>query len=485
MSADWAGMDLIEVAAAIAGRLVTSVEVTEACLARVRQWQPVLNCFLRIEEHALETAHERDRELARGQLRGPLHGLPLAHKDLFYRAGRVCTAGSRILRDFKPRYTATVLEKLDEAGAIDIGTLNLSEFAAGPTGHNIHYGDCRNAFHPEHIAGGSSSGSAAAVAARLVYGALGSDTGASIRLPVAANGVTGLKPTYGRVSRYGVFPRSWSLDHIGPIARSARDCALLFELIAGFDTHDATTSRRPVPRLKDVFQQTQIESLRIGVPAASALGEVHPEISAALERVAIQLTGLGATLQTVPFANPKEMSQVAEIISKCEAAAIHRHWLKTKKQDYSAHVRIRIEAGLFIPATQYIDALRLRTLLTERFLNETMDGIDLLLLPVIPCPVPRIDEMDIEHGGGEQVLKLARELTRLTRPINLLGLPAISVPCGFCSKGLPIAFQLVGHPFDEATLLRVAHFYQRQTDFHRRVPVLAATPAVQEVSKKR
>jgi aspartyl-tRNA(Asn)/glutamyl-tRNA(Gln) amidotransferase subunit A len=208
MSTDFALMDLSDIATAIAERRVTSLAVTEACLARIRQWQPEVNCFIRMDEAAaLETACQCDLELARGHRRGVLHGVPLAHKDLFYRAGRISTAGSGILRDYKPNFTATVLRRLDEAGAVDLGTLNMSEFAAGPTGHNVHFGDCRNAFDRTCVAGGSSSGSAVAVAARLAFGALGTDTGASIRLPAAANGVTGLKPTYGRVSRHGVFPR--------------------------------------------------------------------------------------------------------------------------------------------------------------------------------------------------------------------------------------------------------------------------------------
>ena len=263
------------------------------------------------------------------------------------------------------------------------------------------------------------------------------------------------------------------LDHIGPIARTARDCALLLEIIAGSDSQDPTASKRPVPRFADAVNELRIAGLRIGIPQDAALGEIHAEVAAALSEARHVLERLGAKVKTVPFANPRELFQVAEVISKCEGATIHRPWLETRKQDYSTHIRIRIEAGLFIPATQYIDALRLRARLTERFLDETMAEIDALYLPVIPFPVPRIDATDMERLPGEEVLKVAGELTRLTRPINLLGLPSISVPCGFCGKGLPIAFQLVGHPFDEATLLGLAHAFQQETDFHARVPSLA------------
>lgn len=478
MSLDLALMDLSEVASAIAGGHTSSVAVTEACLRRIHEWQPALNCFIRLDEDAaLQTARERDRELARGNRRGCLHGVPLAHKDLFYRAGRISTAGSQILRTQTASVTATVLQKLDDAGAIDLGTLNMSEFAAGPTGHNVHFGNCHNTFDQDHVAGGSSSGSAAAVAARLVFGALGTDTGASIRVPAAVNGVTGLKPTYGRVSRYGVFPRSWSLDHVGPLARTARDCALLLQVIAGRDPHDSTTSDRSLQPLESFFDGNRLDGLRIGVPEDAVLGEVHAEIAAALLEARKTLERLGAKIRTVPFPDPKPLYFVAETLIKSESAAIHRKWLNTRKQDYAAHVRVRIEAGLYVPATQYIDALRLRTLLTERFLHQTMAEIDLLYLPLVPFPVPTIAETDVEQKGGEEVLGVVGRMTQFTRPINLLGLPALSVPCGFCSKGLPIAFQLVGHPFDEAALLRAADAFQQVTDYHRRVPVLRSAPA--------
>ena len=256
MSDELALQDLTEISAAIARRQVSAAEVTEACLARIHAWQPEINCFLRLDEAAArEAACACDQELARGHSRGPLHGVPLAHKDLFYRAGRASTGGSLILREHKQTTTATALQRLDAAGAIDLGSLHMTEFASGPTGHNVHFGHCRNVFNRDYMASGSSSGSATAVAARLIFGALGSDTGGSIRLPAAANGVTGLKPTYGRVSRYGVMPRAWSIDHVGPIARSARDCAWLLQIIAGPDPNDPTASSRPTPPLDNIFGQ--------------------------------------------------------------------------------------------------------------------------------------------------------------------------------------------------------------------------------------
>ena len=427
--------------------------------------------LLRIDaEAALEAARERDRELKRGHRRGPLHGVPLAHKDMFYREGKVSTGGSLILQDQVATTTATVLQRLDAAGAIELGVLNMSEFAAGPTGHNVHFGDCRNAFHAAHVPGGSSSGSAVAVAARATLGALGSDTGASIRLPAAFNGVVGLKPTYGRVSRHGAMPRSWSFDHVGPIARSARDCALLLQVIAGPDPNDATTSAQPVPDYVSRLGGDRLAGLTIGVADHGV--DIDAEIAAATDESVLVLERLGAEVVRVVLPDLAPLFRIGETIIKGEAAAMHRHWLQTRPQDYSNGVRLRIEGGLFLPATDYIDALRLRGVLTAKFIADVMDGIDLLHLPMSPCLPPTLSDSDMERADSETLLGLFSRLTQLTRPFNFLGLPAISVPCGFSTSGLPLAYQLVGHPFAEATLLQAVDAYQQVTDHHRMVPTL-------------
>ena len=298
MTTDLALLDLSEAAERVAAGAISSVALTEACLARAEAWQASRNCFIRIDgEAALEAARECDRELERGHRRGPLHGVPLAHKDMFYRAGRVSTGGSRILQDQVQTTTATVLQRLDAAGAIEIGVLNMSEFAAGPTGHNIHFGHCRNAFNAAHIPGGSSSGSAVAVAARAVFGALGSDTGASIRLPAAYNGVVGLKPTYGRVSRHGAMPRSWSMDHVGPFGRTARDCALLLQVIAGHDPNDATSSAQPVPDYARGLGAERLSHLTIGIADHGIT--LEPEVARAVSESVRVLEGIGAKVVRV------------------------------------------------------------------------------------------------------------------------------------------------------------------------------------------
>jgi len=470
MTTDLALLDLAEAAERLASGAVSSVALTEACLERAKTWQASRNCFIRLdEEAAITAARERDAELKRGHRRGPLHGVPLAHKDMFYRHGKVSTGGSKILQDQVATTTATVLQRLDAAGAIEIGVLNMSEFAAGPTGHNIHFGHCRNAFNAAHIPGGSSSGSAVAVAARAAFGALGSDTGASVRLPAAYNGVTGLKPTYGRVSRHGAMPRSWSMDHVGPFGRTARDCALLLQVIAGHDPNDATTSAQPVPDYSSALGADRLSGLTIGVADHGVA--LDPDIAAAMDESVRVLERVGARIVRVALPDLGPLFRVGESIIKGEAAALHRQWLASRPQDYSNSVRFRIEGGLFLSAADYIDALRLRGVMTAKFLADTMHGIDLLHLPTSPVMPPTLAESDMERADSETLLGLFSRLTMFMRPFNFLGLPAISVPCGF-ANGLPIAYQLAGHPFAEAELLHAVGAYQRATDYHRVVPKL-------------
>ena len=364
-----------------------------------------------------------------------------------------------------------MLQRLDAAGAIEIGVLNMAEFAAGPTGHNIHFGHCRNAFNAAHIPGGSSSGSAVAVAARAVFGALGSDTGASIRLPAAYNGVTGLKPTYGRVSRHGAMPRSWSMDHVGPFGRTARDCAMLLQVIAGHDPNDATSSAQPVP---DYLAALGAE--RLSRPDHRDRGSRRRARAGDRGRDGRERPRAGGDRREArahrPARSCRRCSASARRSSRAKPPPCTASGSQTRPQDYSNGVRLRIEGGLFLPATDYIDALRLRGVMTAKFIAETMEGIDLLHLPASAYLPPTVDESDMESSSSETLLGLFSKLTQFMRPFNFLGLPAISVPCGFSSGGLPIAYQLVGHPFAEATLLHAVDAYQRATDYHRVVPTL-------------
>jgi len=468
---DLALEDLSAVADAIAERRITSVEATEACLARIEAWQPRTNAFLRIyKDKALAQARAMDAELAAGKRRGPLHGVPMAHKDMYYRKGEISTGGSAIRKDWRAPVTSTVLQKLDDAGVVELGFLNMAEFAAGPTGHNVHNGHCRNPWDGTRVTGGSSSGSGASVAARMVYGALGSDTGGSIRLPASACGVVGMKATYGRVSRAGAVARSWSLDHVGPLTRTVRDNARMLAAIAGHDPDDSTTSERPVPDYEAVLEGG-IAGLKIGLALPNdGPAPLEASIGAAVQAAADALGKLGAQITAVTLPDFTALYRAAEVMVKSEAAAMHRPWMEKTPELYANQVRTRMEAGFFIPATQYIDALRLRASFVKEFLSTAMDEVDAVLLPSIPFPIPTIEETDTEAKGGPAVLKMVASFTGLTRPFNTLGVPALSVPCGFDKNGAPIGMQLVGRPFDEATLYRIGHAYQGATDHHRKVP---------------
>jgi len=471
MTADLADLTLVEVAEAIRGGRLSSVEVTRACIARAERLQPALNCFIAIEAApALAAAKKADRALKqRGARIGPLHGVPLAHKDLFYRAGKVSTCGSKILRDYRPALTSTAVERLTRAGAIWLGSLNMAEFAANPTGHNDHWGDCRNPWNPAHMSGGSSSGSGAAVGGRVCYGSLGSDTGGSVRTPAAACGVVGLKPTYGLISRHGVMPRSWSQDTVGPLARTVRDCARLTGVIAGADARDPTCATQPVPDYERALSG-RTKGLRIGIPANHYYDDATDEVKRCMKASLAVFRSLGARLIRLPVPDPAALALLSNTITIAEASAIHHRWLRERPQDYAPHIRARMEPGFQVTATAYLEALNLRAHFLREFMTAVFARVDLLHTPVMTLPPPTIEET--RAGDVTAMSRVVTRLTRNTRPINYLGLPALSVPAGFSSRGLPLAFQLVGRPFAEATLFRAAHRYQMATDWHTMAPPL-------------
>ena len=430
--------------------------------------QPSTNAFIRIDaEEALTAAARADEAVARGGDLGPLHGVPLAHKDLLYRAGRVSTGGSKILRDRVAPVTATAAERLDRAGAVDLGTLNMVEFAAGGTGHNEHYGDCRNPWDTERATGGSSSGSGCAVAARMVFGSLGSDTGGSVRMPAALCGVTGLKPSDGRVSRYGVMPRSWTTDTLGPMARSAHDVARLLGVVAGHDPRDPATRQAPVPDYEAEIEN-RVDGVRVGMPRQGWLEHTGTEVQEVLEEVRRCFESLGCRVGGVDVPDPKPAFDLAEVIVKSEAASLHERWLRERPGDYSIAIRAPIEAGLFIAATHYLHAQRLRGPMLEAFNRAVFDKVDALLLPAVPFPAPSLADCDPNSTTG--AARTMAEFPRFTRPISYLGLPALVLPGGFSSANLPIGFQIVAPPFAESLLLRLGHHYQRETDWYLRRP---------------
>jgi aspartyl-tRNA(Asn)/glutamyl-tRNA(Gln) amidotransferase subunit A len=469
MTTEPALLSLTEIAQAIAQKRVSSREATQSCLSRIAQWQPGLNAFMAIEaEAALAAAAAADAALAKGNFKGALHGVPLAHKDMYYDAGKVVTCGSRIRRDFVATSTSTALQRLKDAGTIRLGSLQMAEFAYGPTGHNSHYGPVHNPFAFDHITGGSSSGSGAAVAARLTFAALGSDTGGSIRMPAHFCGVTGLKTTVGRVSRAGAMPLSQSLDTVGPLARTALDCALLLGLTAGADPEDPTAVAGSLPDYMAAAQQP-MQDLTIGIPSAFYVDDLDPEVARILEETIAVLSQEGAKIVKVELPDQRQLTAASQLVIAVEAAAFHKRWMIERPQDYGPQVLMRLQNGLAIPGVSYLEAMRWRGPALSAHLA-AVAGVDAVMAPVAPVAAPTIAESDV--GNSPDAEAVIQRLTRFTRPVNYLGLPSLAVPSGLTRGGLPVGMQLIGRPFEEATLLRIGAAFQRATDFHARLPKL-------------
>ncbi len=451
-------LSLTEAAAALRSGAVTSQALTRDCLDRIGRDNPRLNAFIAFDgEAAMAQAQAADRARAGGQPLGPLHGVPLAHKDMFYRSGAETTCGSRIRTGWIAGSTATVLQKLDAAGAVTLGRLGMSEFAVGPLGLNAHFGAVRNPWNTERVSGGSSSGPGAAVASGLCYGALGSDTGASIRVPAAACGVAGLKPTYGLVSRAACMPLSHSLDVVGPLARTVADVALLTSVIAGPDAADPASLASP-PGLVPATPGALPPGLRIGVPTSYFTDDLDPEMAALLAECHAKLAELGCTL--VPIAIPafREAAQIYGVILGGEASSIHGKWLRERPQDYAPQVRGRLLAGLQIPAADYVTALRARAGLLRRVLAEVFTQVDVIAAPIWCRLPPRI--ADVESETVQQAARTVGGVLRATLPANVLGLPALALPTGMTSAGVPAGAQLIGRPWSEPLLLSLGHAYQ-------------------------
>lgn len=450
-----ASLDLCTLAEAIAGGDVSSVDATTVALERLDIVGRKLNAVVRLDDdRALQAAEAADKLRATGVALPPLHGVPLAHKDLFYRAGDASAGGSKIRADFRADVTATAISRLDDAGALDLGRLQLAEFAMSPTGYNEHYGHALNPWNPAHVPGGSSSGSGVAVAARLVTASLGTDTGGSLRHPGAMCGLLGLKPTWGLVPTDGVMPLSASLDCTGPLTRTARDAARMLSVIAARDYQSGIDDG--------------IKGLTVAVPGGTYRELLHPDIAKCLDEAVKTFRALGVTIVETMPPDMAVITALMQLIMSVEAATIHRRWLIERPQDYADQIRARIEPGLFYPATRYVEALSLRAAITEQWIAACMASAELALLPTISIPVPTIAATT--EGDPADIARVIGQLTHCTRGVNYLGLPAASVPCGFDADGLPVGFQLVGRPYAEASILRAAHAYQGATDWHHHVP---------------
>jgi len=453
---DWT---IATLARAIAARKISPVEATQEHLARIERLDGRIRAFITVDaEGALATARALEAELVAGRSRGPLHGVPLAHKDLCHVPGLPTSCGTLTREYFTSPFECTAVARLREAGAVLLGKLNMAELAMGPFGDNAHHGDVQNPRREGHCAGGSSSGSAAAVAAGFALAALGSDTGGSIRLPAACCGVVGLKPTYGRVSRAGAMPLSWSLDHMGPLTRTVADAATVLGIIAGYDPRDATSSRRGVPYYERTLEMP-IAGLRVGVAENYYFDGITDEMAGAVHAALRAIEGLGAVVTQVRLPDPQPLVDVSNVISRSESATIHSRVLRDRPHELQAAVRARLDTGFHISAHDYLQALRLRGRFTRAFVREVFGEVDLLVLPVIPEPAPALEA--VKAGTADEIVARMGRFSRLTRPFNGLGLPALALPCGALSDGRPLALQIVGRPFDEARVLRLGHAYQR------------------------
>jgi aspartyl-tRNA(Asn)/glutamyl-tRNA(Gln) amidotransferase subunit A len=463
---------MTELARLIAARAVSPVEVARAHLDRIAALDGKLKSYITVTgETALAAARAAEAAVMAGGALGPLHGVPVGLKDLYCTKGVRTTGGSRILADWVPSEDATVVSRLAGAGAVLLGKLNMHEFAYGPEGVNPHYGSPWNPWdpHAHRVCGGSSSGSGAAVAAGLCPGALGSDTGGSIRIPSSLCGISGIKPTYGRVSRAGVLPLAWSLDHVGPMCRSAADCALMLGAMAGYDPRDPTTSVLPVPDYMAALTGS-VKGLRVGVLRGFFTDSAGAAQREAVGQAVKTLEGLGASIHEVNLETMKLTAGASYAVISAEAYAYHEQWVKTRAREYGADVIERLRVGAFVSGADYLKGQRVRSLVRGE-VEAGLARLDVLVAPATPIAATEVGQSDVEIDGER--LGVRPSLIRFTRPFNLTGHPAASVPCGLTPDGLPIGLQIIGRPFDEATVLRVADAYQRATDWHTRRPPLA------------
>jgi len=454
---------IAELAPLLEKKLISPVELFNEALLRIHRLQPDLNSFITItQEEGRRAALRAEKEILDGHYRGPLHGIPISIKDLFATRGIRTTAGSKVLGSWIPDHDATAVARLYEAGTVLVGKAHMHEFAYGVTSENPHYGPARNPWDQARVPGGSSGGSAAAVASSQCSASLGSDTGGSIRIPSAACGTVGLKPTYGRVSRYGAVPLAWSLDHVGPITKSVEDAAIVLGAIAGPDPGDPSASSLPVSDYRRSLL-VGASGLRLGIPKSYFFEHVDAEVRQAVERAIRQLETLGGVPVEVEIPALENCAAMDAHITLVEATSYHDPYLKKQADDYGPGVRTDLEAGRFLLATDYVKSQRARTLLQRNF-HKAFQHADVIVSPTLPALPPPVGEMWVQSGDLRE--NVIDAFVRFNIPYDLTGLPAISVPCGFSAMGLPIGLQIAAKAFDEATVLRVAYAYEQSTPWH-------------------
>ena len=462
---DLINMSLSEAAEALQSGATSSVALTQATLERIKLTEPTVRAYAAVpEEAALAQAEAADQEIAEGNTRGPLHGIPIGVKDIIYTKGIATECGSKVMEGFVPDFDATVVQKLDEAGAIIIGKTMPHEFAYG-----VNEPPTRSPWELNSYPGGSSTGSGVTVTVRSAFGALGTDTGGSIRIPASINNIVGLKPTYGRISAYGVIPLSWTLDHVGPMTRTVLDNALMLNATAGHDPNDLTSARQKVPDYSAAIDEG-VHGMRIGIDRGFVLYPgVIDDVRAATEAVISELAEMGAEIIETRLPEFELTPETLFTVMMAEASTYHRQQLREKGDLYDPATRATLKMGELIPATHYVTGLRARELyrsaMKDLFRSENLDA---LISPTLPLPTALLTELhqprkDMDIGETPMVSYIHH-----TFAANLGGQPALSAPCGFTREGLPIGYQLMGRPFDEATLFRIAYAYEQAHDWHTR-----------------
>lgn len=469
---DLAYTTISELAPLIRSREISPIEVTDAILERIARLNPVLGAYITVTaDLARQKAREAEAEIAKGQYRGPLHGIPISLKDLYQTMGVRTTGGSKILTDFVPKEDSTVARRLDLAGSVLLGKTNLHEFAYGTTTINPHHGTTRNPWDRERITAGSSGGSGAATAAGLGYASMGSETGWSIRRPAAFCGVVGLKPTYGRLSRFGMLPAAWSLDHAGPLTRSVRDAALVLNATAGYDPRDPASSRQVASDFVAGIGY-DVKGLRVGLPRHQYAGRCQPAVETAFDAAVKVLTSLGAEIVEVALPRANYAAVASSTTMYAEVTAAHARWIRERPEDYGEDTRTRIELGFAVSGVDYVRAQRIRRWIADEY-ADLFARVDLLACPTTPQVATPIS------GGlpalGDPGFVVEESPYNLLRVFALIGAPAISVPCGFSPEGLPIGLTIAGLPFDERRVIQLSAAYEAATSWHTYRPRLEST----------
>jgi aspartyl-tRNA(Asn)/glutamyl-tRNA(Gln) amidotransferase subunit A len=441
---------------------ISPVDLLECCFDRIRKFNPSLNAFITVidAKDAYNNARIAEKEISQGKYRGPLHGIPFSIKDIIYAKGIRCTAGSKILSEYFPAVDATCIKRIKKEGAILIGTNNLDEFASGITGVNPFYGNTKNPWNISRISGGSSSGSAVAVSTGMVCISLGTDTGGSIRVPSSLCGVVGLKPTYGRVSKYSVVPLAPSLDHVGCIARSAWDAAAVLECISGWDPLDPISSHKKVLQYTKIVENSNLERMVIGVPKDYFFDYVHPEVERLFYQFLESLKSSGCKIFDIHLRNTERYSNTWRDIRYPETSEIHEQWFKTRMEDYSEEVREMLIRGTKISAIDYIHAKRIINEELKKEFLANLQRVDVIVVPTTIISAPKFNELTATDIGNT-ILQTREALLRNTILFNSIGFPAVTIPIGLTKDSMPIGVQISGPPFAEGKILSVAYNYDK------------------------